>query len=65
MARIKNENLELLTASMTDEQQELLGAYLDARSKVEGMIDFDRFRFAFHFGAQPMAERIKGKEDVL
>ena len=50
---------------MTDEQQELLGAYLDARSKVEGLMDFDRFRFAFHFGAQPMAERIRGKEDVL
>ncbi len=27
-ARIKSENLELLTASMTDEQKELLDAYL-------------------------------------
>ena len=57
--------MELLTASMTDEQKDLLDAYLDARSKVEGMMDFDRFRFAFHFGAQLMAELIKGKEDVL
>lgn len=65
MARIKSENLELLTSSMTNEQQELLDAYLDARSTVEGMMDFDRFRFAFHFGAQLMAELIKGKEDVL
>ena len=64
-ARIKSEHLEMLTASMTGEQQELLDAYLDARSKVEGMMDFARFRFAFHFGAQLMAELIKGKEDVL
>lgn len=64
-ARIKSERLELLTASMTDEQKELLETYLDARSKVEGMMDFDRFRFAFHFGAQLMAELIRGKEDVL
>lgn len=64
-ARIKSEHLEMLTASMTGEQQELLDAYLDARSKVEGMMDFDRFRFAFHFGAQLMVELIKGKEDVL
>jgi len=64
-ARIKSENLELLTASMTDEQKELLDAYLEARSKVEDMMDFDRFRFAFHFGAQLMAELIEGKGDVL
>ena len=64
-ARIKSEHLEMLSASMTDEQKDLLDTYLDARSKVEGMMDFDRFRFAFHFGAQLMAELIKGKEDVL
>lgn len=64
-ARIKSEHLGMLTASMTDEQKDLLDTYLDARSKVEGMMDFDRFRFAFHFGAQLMAELIKGKEDVL
>ena len=64
-ARIKNEHLELLNASMSDEQKDLLDAYLDASCKVEDMMDFDRFRFAFHFGAQLMAELIKGKEDVL
>ena len=50
---------------MTDEQKDLLDAYLDTRSKVDDMMYFDRFRFAFHFGAQLMAELIKGKEDVL
>ena len=65
MARIKNENLELLTASMTDEQKERLESYLNASSKVDGMMDFDRFRFAFHFGAQLMAELIDGKRDAL
>ncbi len=64
-ARIKSENLELLTASMTDEQKELLDRYLDVRTQVEDMRDFDRFRFAFHFGAQLMAELIEGKGDVL
>lgn len=57
--------LEMLTASMTDEQKGLLDAYLNAGCKVEDMMDFDRFRFAFHFGAQPMAELIKGREEVL
>lgn len=61
-ARIKNENPELLTTSMTDEQKELLEAYLDADHKIEDIMDFDRFRFAFHFGAQLMAELIEGKE---
>lgn len=65
MARIKSENLKLLIASMTDKQKELLESYLDARSNVEGMMDFDRFRFAFHFEAQLMAELIEGKGDVL
>ncbi len=64
-ARIRSENLELLNASMTDEQKELLDRYLDVRTKIEGMMDFDRFRFAFHFGAQLMAELIEGKKDVL
>ena len=64
-ARIKYENLELLTASMTDEQKDLLEAYFDADRKMEDMMDFDRFRFAFHFGAQLMAELIEGRRDVL
>ena len=50
---------------MTDEQEELLDAYLDARDKVEDMMNFDRFRFAFHFGARLVAELATGKEDVL
>lgn len=65
MARIKNENLELLTASMSDRQRELLEAYFDADSKIEDIMGFDRFRFAFHFGAQLMAELIEGKGDAL
>lgn len=64
-ARIKSETLELLNASMTDEQKKLLNAYLNAGSEIEGMVDFDRFRFAFHFGAQHMAELTEGKGDVL
>ena len=64
-ARIKHEKLEFRTASMTDEQKELMEAYFDADSKIEDMIDFDRFRFAFHMGAQLMAELIDGKEDIL
>ena len=65
MARIKNENLELLTASMTDEQKDLLESYLDASGKIDDMMNLDRFRFAFHCGAQLMAELIEGKGDVL
>lgn len=64
-ARIKAENLELLTASMTDEQKGLLEAYFDADTKVELMMDFDQFRFAFHLGAQLMKELIEGKQEVL
>ena len=63
-ARIQCEQLEQLTAAMTDEQQELLDAYLDTRSKVEDMLYFDRFRFAFHVGAQLTAELIRGKGAV-
>lgn len=64
MARIKNENLDLLTASMTDEQKDLLDAYMDARNKVEDIMDFDRFRFAFHVGALLMEELMEGKAAV-
>ena len=64
-AQTKIEKLELLTASMTDEQKELLEAYVDAASEVEEIMDFDWFRFAFHCGAQLMAELIDGKRDVL
>lgn len=63
-AHVKRETLELLTASMSDEQQELLDAYMDAKGKADDMINFGRFRFAFHFGAQMMAELIGGRRDV-
>lgn len=62
--RIQCEQLELLIAAMTNEQQELLDAYLDTRSRVEDMLDFDRFRFAFHVGAQLTEELIRGKGTV-
>jgi hypothetical protein len=64
-ARVREKKLERLTASLTEEQQELLGAYIDARSEVEDRMYFDRFRFAFHFGAQIMAELIEGRGEVL
>lgn len=64
-ALIRSEHLQLLTASMTSEQKELLDTYLEARSRVDDMMDFDRFRFAFHFGAQLMTELIQGRADVL
>jgi hypothetical protein len=64
-ARIKVENMEMLNATMTGEQKDLLEAYFDADMKIEGMLQFDRFRYAFHLGAQLMAEIINGKEEVL
>ena len=50
---------------MTDKQKEWLETYFDADGKIVDIIDFDRFRFAFHLGAQIMAELIEGKRDVL
>ena len=64
-ARIKNENMEMLNDTLTDEQKELLDAYFDADTRIEGMISLDRFRYAFHLGAQFMAEILEGKEEVL
>lgn len=64
-ARVKNEKMELLNASLKEEQKEWLEAYFDADGKIESIINFDRFRFAFHLGAQLMAELIEGKEEVL
>lgn len=64
-ARIKNENMEMLNDTLTDEQKELLEAYFDADTKIEGMMQFDRFQYAFHLGAQIMAEMIEGKEELL
>lgn len=64
-ARIKNENMEMLGATLTAEQKQLLDAYFDADTRIESMIQFDRFRYAFHLGAQLMAEIIEGKEELL
>lgn len=64
-ARIKTEHMEMLNASMTDEQKELLEAYFDADTKLEDMMYFDRFRYAFHLGAQLMAELMEGKRELL
>lgn len=52
-------------ARVKKEKMEQLEAYSDADGKIEGMIHFDRFRFAFHLGAQLMAELIEGREEVL
>ncbi len=65
MARIKNENMEMLNDSMTDEQKQLLEAYFDADTKIEEIMSFGRFRYAFHLGAQIMAEMLEGKEELL
>lgn len=64
-ARVKKEKMEQLNEGLTEEQKEQLEAYSDADGKIEGMIHFDRFRFAFHLGAQLMAELIEGREEVL
>ena len=47
------------------EQKELLNAYFDADTRMESMMSFDRFRYAFHLGAQLMAELIEGKEELF
>lgn len=65
IARIKNENLEMLNASMTEEQKDLLEAYFDADTKIEEMINLERFTYAFHLGAQLMAEMMQGREQLL
>lgn len=65
MARIKSENLDMLNATLTDKQKELWEAYVDADAKIEAMMGFNRFRYAFHLGAQLMAEMMKGKEELL
>lgn len=64
-ARIKVENMEMLNATMTNEQKELWEAYVDADIKLESIMNLDRFRYAFHLGAQLMAELIEGKKELL
>lgn len=64
-ARIKSENLDMLMESLTEEQKEWFEGYSQADTKIEGMIHYDDFCYAFHFGAQLMAEMIRGKEKLL
>ncbi len=64
-ARVKYKKLETLNASMTDQQKELLEAYFAADAEIQDMIYFDRFTYAFHLGAQLMAEMLRGKEQLL
>lgn len=64
-ARIKSETLERLNATLTDEQKSLLEAYFEADTQIEEIIQFDSFRYAFHMGAQLMAELIEGREELL
>ena len=64
-ARIKSENLEMLNESMTDGQKQLMEAYFNADTKIESMINLDRFQYAFHLGARLMTELIQGKEELL
>ncbi len=64
-ARIANQNMELLQESLSEEQKEWLDAYFDADTILQGMINADQFRYAFHLGAQLMAEIIAGKEELL
>lgn len=65
LARIKKEQLDMLSATLSDEQKERLEAYFDAETEIEGMIGFDRFRYAFHLGAQLTAEQARGKDLLL
>ena len=64
-AKIRNEYMELLTDSMTDEQKDLLEAYFEADDNIDNMMNFDRFQYAFHLGAQFMAEIIEGRGKLL
>lgn len=64
-AKIKSEYLDLLMAGMTDSQKELFENYSDADTKIEGMIQFDQFSYAFHLGAQLMSELMRGQAKLL
>ncbi|MCQ4636289.1 hypothetical protein NE619_06070 [Anaerovorax odorimutans] len=64
-ARIKSENLDLLMDSFSDKQKELFERYCQADAEIEDMINFDQFCYAFHLGAQLMAEIIRGEDELL
>lgn len=65
MARVKSETMERLDATLTDEQKGLLEAYFEADTQIEEIMQFDSLRYAFHLGAQLMAELIEGREELL
>lgn len=64
-ARIKSENLEMLMDSLDFSQKEWFEGYSQAEGKIESMIHYDSFCYAFHLGAQLMAELNRGKEELL
>lgn len=64
-ARIKCDALDRLMDSLTDNQKEWFETYSGADTKIEGMIHFDQFSYAFHLGAQLMLELVRGKEELL
>lgn len=64
-ARIKSENLEMLIDSLSTSQKEWLECYEQANGKIEDMMNYNNFCYAFHLGAQLMAELIRGKAELL
>ncbi len=64
-ARIKSENLDMLMDSLNDSQKEWFEGYSQADGKIESMTHYSDFCYAFHLGAQLMAELIRGKEELL
>lgn len=64
-AHIKSENLEMLMDSLDNSQKEWLDSYAQADGKIEDMINYNNFCYAFHLGAQLMAELIRGKAELL
>lgn len=65
LARIKSANLDMFMGTLTQEQKDLYEAMSEADVQTENIIHFDRFCYAFHLGAQLMAELIRGKEELL
>lgn len=65
LARIKSANLDMLMDSLTQEQKDLYEAVSQADAQIEDMIHFNKFCYAFHLGAELMAELIRGKEELL
>ena len=65
LAQTKVDKLEMLNKTLTDEQKALLEAYFDADTQIQNMIDFEKFQYAFHLGAQLMKELIEGKNQFF